>query len=46
MFGGIKIVTALTCLRGFVPKGWINIRQSKLAVISLSTWFAQGKHTY
>ena len=23
---GIKIVTTLECVRGFVPKGWTNIR--------------------
>ena len=24
MFEGIKIVTTLECVRGFVPKGWTN----------------------
>ena len=38
MFEGIKIVTTLECVWGFVPKGWTNIRQSTLTVISLSKW--------
>ena len=38
MFEGIKIVTTLECVRGFVPKGWTNVRQSMLTVISLSKW--------
>ena len=38
MFEVIKIVNTLECVRGFVPKGWINIRQSILTVISLSKW--------
>ena len=36
MFEGIKIVTTLECVKGFVLKDWTNIRQSKLTVISLS----------
>ena len=38
MFEGIKIATILECVRGFVPKGWTNIRQSILTVISLPKW--------
>ena len=38
MFEGIKIVATSECVRGFVPKGWINIIQSILTVISLSKW--------
>ena len=30
MFEGIKTATTLECVQGFVPKGWINVRQSKL----------------
>ena len=36
MFEGIKIVTTLECVRGFVLKGWTNVRQSMLTVTSLS----------
>ena len=36
MFEGIKIVTTFECVRGLVPKGWANIRQSILTVVSLS----------
>ena len=36
MFEVIKIVTTLERVRGLVPKGWINIMQSTLTVISLS----------
>ena len=35
MFGGIKIVTRFECVRGLVPKGWINIIQTVLTGISL-----------
>ena len=38
MFEGIKIVITLVCVRGLVPKGWTNIRQSILTVTSLSKW--------
>ena len=38
MFEGIKIVTTLEYVRGFVPKGWTNVRQSMLTVISLLKW--------
>ena len=38
MFEGIKIVTTFECMRGLVPKGWTNVRQSTLTVISLSKW--------
>ena len=38
MFEGIKIVTALEYVMGLVLKGWTNIRQSILTVISLSKW--------
>ena len=38
MFDDIKIVTTLEYVRGFVPKGWTNIRQSTLTVISISKW--------
>ena len=38
MFEGIKIVTVLEYVMGFVLKGWTNIRQSILTVISLSKW--------
>ena len=38
MFEGIKIVTTLEYVKGLVPKGWTNIRQSKLIVISLTKW--------
>ena len=37
MFEGVKIVTTLECVRGFVPKGWTNVRQM-LTVISLLKW--------
>ena len=36
VFEGIKIVSALECFRGFVPKSWTNVRQSKLTLISLA----------
>ena len=35
MFEGIKIVTTLDCVSGFVPKGWTNIRHSILIIITL-----------
>ena len=38
MFEGIKIVTTFERVRGSVPKGWTDIRQSMLTVISLSKW--------
>ena len=40
MFEGIKIVTTFECVKGLVPKvkGWTNIRQSVLTIISLSKW--------
>ena len=34
MFEGIKIVSTLDCVWGFVPKSWINVRESKLTVVS------------
>ena len=42
VFEGIKIVSTLECFRGFVPKCWTNVRQSKLTVVSLAKrtfWF-------
>ena len=36
MFEAIKIVSTIECVRGFVLKIWINIRQSKLIVVSLA----------
>lgn len=36
MYEGIKIVSMLECIRGFATKCWINIRQSKMTIISLS----------
>ena len=38
IFEGIKIVTMLQCVRGFIPKGWTNVRQSMLTVVNLSKW--------
>ena len=38
MFEGIKIVSTLDFVRGFVPKSWTNVRQSKLTVVSLTKW--------
>ena len=38
LFEVIKIVTTFECVRGLVPKGLANIRQSVLIVISLSKW--------
>ena len=35
MFEGIKIVSALDCVWGFVPKSWTNVREGKLTVVSL-----------
>ena len=35
MFEGNKIVTTFECMRGLVPKGRTNIRESVLTVISL-----------
>ena len=28
MFEGVKNVTTFECVRGLIPKGWTNIRQS------------------
>ena len=36
MFEGIKIVSTLECVRGFILKRWTGIRQSKLTGISLT----------
>ena len=38
VFEGIKIVSALECFKGFVPKSWPNVRQSKPTVVSLAKW--------
>ena len=38
MFESIKIVAMFERVRGLVPKGWTNIRQSVLTVVSLSKW--------
>ena len=38
MFEGIKIVTAIECVKGFVSKIWTNVKQSELTVISLTKW--------
>ena len=38
MFEGIKIVTAIECVRGFVSKIWTSVKQSELTVISLTKW--------
>ena len=38
MLKGVEIVTTFDCVRGLVPKGRTNIRQSILTVISLSKW--------
>ena len=34
----IKIV--ITYIRGFVPKSWNNVEQTKLTVVSLTKWTA------
>ena len=33
MLEGIKIITALECVRDFIPKDYTNIRQSMLIVL-------------
>ena len=36
VFEGFKIISALKCFQGIVPKSCTNARQSKLAVASLA----------
>ena len=36
VFEGIKIVSVLEFFRGFVPKIWTNVRQTKLTIVSLA----------
>ena len=38
VFEGIKIVSTVDCVLGFVPKCWTNVRERKLTVVS----FAKG----
>ena len=36
MFKGIKIITTFECVRGLLRKGWTNVNQSLLTIISFS----------
>ena len=36
VLGNIKTVSMLERVRGFVPKSWTSVRQSKLTVVSLA----------